>query len=301
MPKKRRSNNPRHKRLARQAAEHRRLARIAAESAAVQAITKAGWPEEVRHLPVDRRRQLPVPFIVEQPRNRPANFGILDYRRARYCHERRLCAMCGRRMAGDVALYGDVASLAPDGMFMEAPVHERCIEIAIGGLCPFLHDESWPRRRITEDNVTLAADAELMHTIGRTRAKRPAVVVIAADYIKATALTDTGPMPVYQAPKVRLVRFFTWQDGVATEAGLEGMNAVPMDPFVGELPWPRSGGRSGARVRKAGAPQEVLGGEPLSSRPLARQGLSGVLCRYYCAVVMISTPVEECTHSPSGG
>lgn len=233
MPKKRRRpRNAKHQRLARQTAEHRRLARLAREAAAVQALESASWPEEVRHLPVDPRRNLPIPFIVEQPRNRPANFGILDYRRARYCHERRLCAMCGMRMTGDVALYGDVASLAPDGMFMEAPVHERCIEIAIGGLCPFLHDATWPRRRITEEGVTLAADRDYMHKIGRTIAKRPAVVVIAADYTKASALTDTGPMPVYLVPKVKLVRFFTWQGGVAAEAGLEGMDDVPMEPFV---------------------------------------------------------------------
>jgi hypothetical protein len=237
VPKKRRSRggkgrSPAHRNMARLAAEHRRLARIAAETAALQDIDAARWPEEVRHLPVDPRRNLPIPFIVEQFGGRkPANFGILDYRRSRFCYERRLCAMCGKRMTGDVALYGDVASLAPDGVFMEAPVHERCIEIAIGGLCPFLHDESWPRRRIADDSVTLAADRELMHQIGRTIAKRPAVVAIAAEYVLMNMLTDTGVMPVYRAPRIKLVRFFTWQDGVAAEAGLEGMDAVPLDPL----------------------------------------------------------------------
>lgn len=234
MPKKRRGKK--HIRTTRTAAEHRRLARAQREQAAardtLRALDAAKWPEEVRHLPVDPRRGLPVPFIVEQSRNGTANFGVLDYRRARYCYERRLCAMCGLRMTGDVALYGDVASLAPGGGFIEAPVHERCIEIAIGGLCPFLHSESYPRRRITDDDVVLAADRDLMWQIGRTLAKRPAVVVTAEDYTMALAwVTGVAAehMPYYLVPKVKLVRFFTWQDGVAAEAGLEGMADVPME------------------------------------------------------------------------
>jgi len=231
MPKKRKrqAGRGRQGRLAR---EHHRAAQQQRAMEALQAVESATWPQEVRHLPIDTRRNLPVPFIVEQFGGRkPANFGVLDYRRAQFCWERRVCAMCGKRMTGDVALYGDVASLAPDGVFMEAPVHERCIEIAIGGLCPFLHDESWPRRRVTDTNIVLAAERDMLHTIGRTQAKRPAVVVIAEEYVAMNMVTDSGIMPVYRAPKVKLVRFFTWQDGVATEAGLEGMADVPLDPL----------------------------------------------------------------------
>jgi hypothetical protein len=232
MPKRRSRKGP----SGRVAREHRRLAQVQREEAkareTLQALEAAKWPEEVRHLPIDTRRNLPIPFIVEQFGGRkPANFGVLDYRRARFCWERRVCAMCGKRMTGDVALYGDVASIAPDGLFIEAPVHERCIEIAIGGLCPFLHDESWPRRRIIDNDVMMAADREFIHTVGRTQAKRPAVVVTAADYQMVNLVLDDGMMPAYRVPKVKLVRFFTWQDGVAAEAGLEEMADVPLDPI----------------------------------------------------------------------
>jgi len=214
----------------RAAAEHRRLARQHREEEALNTLNAAQWPEEIRHMPIDPRRNLPIPFIVEQPRGQPANFGILDYGRARFCYERRRCAMCGKRMNHDVALLGDVASLSPDGAFMEAPVHERCIELAIGGLCPYLHEETYPRRRILDSDVVTAADAGELWKRGRTIPKRPTVVAIAADYAMATLITDTGNMPIYQALGPIKVRFFTWQDGVAAEAGLELMDEVPMDP-----------------------------------------------------------------------
>src|SRR4029077_19473107 len=112
-----------------------------------QAMTPPGeWPQALRARPVCPKRQLPIPYIAEIGPGGVGEFTILDNHQAIACLRGRLCAMCGERMDGDVALIGDVVSLKPDGFFIEPPVHERCGEIATGGLCPFLSRERVPRR-----------------------------------------------------------------------------------------------------------------------------------------------------------
>ena len=135
-------------------------------------------------MPVDPRRGLPIPYIVEQLPGRPANFGVLDHRRAEECYAGRLCAMCGLVMGEEVALYGDMVSLRPppEGFFIEAPTHERCIEIALGGLCPFISQERYPRRRVDDPDVMVLGDRDELPAIGRTVPKRPALVAITRRY-----------------------------------------------------------------------------------------------------------------------
>lgn len=181
-------------------------------------------PPEIRHMPWDERRQLPIPHIVERPGG-IANFGVLDPRRARECYAGRLCAMCGLKMGAEVTLYGDVVSLEPDGFYIEAPIHERCAEIALtwtpdatpGGLCPFISRESYPRRRIDDPEVAVLMDREVLRQVGRTVEKRPSILAIAHRYEMAMMLADEGRMPVYLAPKVIRVRRFGWVDGMARE------------------------------------------------------------------------------------
>ena len=173
-------------------------------------------PPEIRHMPIDPRRGLPIPYIVERPGG-VANFGVLDPRRARQCYAGRLCAMCGLRMGAEVALYGDVVSLEPDGFYIEAPIHERCAEIALGGLCPFISKETYPRRRQDDPQVAVIGDRASLPTIGRTVPKRPSILAIVHDYQMAVMLADEGQMPVYLAPKVIRVRRFEWIGGMARE------------------------------------------------------------------------------------
>jgi hypothetical protein len=176
-----------------------------------------GWPPEVRHLPVDKRWNLPVPYIVERPGGVP-NFGVLDPLRAQECYAGRLCAMCGLPMGAEVALYGDVVSLEPDGFYIEAPVHERCAEIAMGGLCPFISREHYRRRRIDDPQVAVLGDRDHLHEVGREIPKRPAIIAIARTYRMAMMITDQGSMPVYETPRgVLRVRHYAWVDGVARE------------------------------------------------------------------------------------
>ena len=188
-------------------------------------------PPEIRHLPIDPKRGLPVPFLVEQPPQvEHANFGVLDPERARLCYAKRLCAMCALPMGKEVALYGDVVSLEPGGFFIEAPTHERCIELAIGGLCPFISRESYPRRRIDDPDVMILGDRDALPTIGRTVPKRPAFVAIAHGYRMALAWNEDGQMPVYLAQDVIRTRQFAWIDGKATEVLRREVAAEPAPP-----------------------------------------------------------------------
>ena len=173
-------------------------------------------PPEIEHLPVDSRWQLPVPYIVERPGGVP-NFGVLDPRRAQECYALRLCAMCGLEMGAEVALYGDVVSLEPGGFFIEAPIHERCAEIALGGLCPFISREDYRRRRIDDPQVAVLGDREQLHEVGREVAKRPAIIAIASTYRMVAMVTGQGSMPVYMIREAVRVRRYAWVDGMASE------------------------------------------------------------------------------------
>ena len=186
----------------------------------------AAWPPEVAQLPICPHRGLPIPYIAERDeRTGVANFGVLDPDRHDACWEGRLCAMCGRPMDGEVALYGDLVSLEPDGFYTEPPVHEACIVMALGGLCPFISREKVPRRPVGDDpTVNLLGDLAALEQVGRAGgpAKRPAAVAIARDYRKGLHLGgSSGPMPVYLPTGLVRVRYYGWIDGRAAEVSAE--------------------------------------------------------------------------------
>lgn len=174
-------------------------------------------PAEIRHMPIDPRRGLPIPFINERDERGNANFAVLDPRRAIVCYRERLCAMCGLKMGAEVALYGSEHCLEPDGFFIEAPVHEKCMRIALAGVCPFISRETYPRRRIDDPQVAVLGDREKLREVGRSIPKTPALVVIAGAYQMATMWSEDGTMPVYLTRDIVRVLRFGWLDGKARE------------------------------------------------------------------------------------
>ncbi len=207
-------------------------------------------PPEIEHLPVDSRWQLPVPYIVERPGGVP-NFGVLDPRRAQECYALRLCAMCGLPMGAEVALYGDVVSLEPGGFFIEAPIHERCAEIALGGLCPFISREHYRRRRIDDPQVAVLGDREQLHEVGREIAKRPSIIAIANTYRMVIMVTGQGSMPVYVIHGAVRVRRYAWVDGAACEVPPPEPEPEPQRRVTTARVQPRH--RRPRRQRKRGA------------------------------------------------
>lgn len=184
-------------------------------------------PRELWHMPIDPRRGLPIPYINERDQRGNANFAVLDPRRGAECYERRLCAMCGLHMPDEVALYGSEYCLEPDGFHIEAPVHERCMELALGGICPFISRETYPRRRMDDPQVMVLGDRDQLREVGRGIAKLPALVVIAERYQMAMMWSEDGMMPVYLAHDVVRVRRFGWVDGWAREILPDG-TPVPL-------------------------------------------------------------------------
>jgi hypothetical protein len=183
-------------------------------------------PPGLEHLPICTHRELPVPYIAERDEaTGVANFGVLDPARHDACYEGRLCAMCGLPMGGEVALYGDLVSLEPGGFYTEPPVHEACIVLALGGLCPFISRAAVPRRPVGDDpTVNLLGDLASLAQVGRAGgpAKRPAAVAIARDYRKGLHLGgSSGPMPVYLPAGLVRVRYYGWVDGRAAEVSAE--------------------------------------------------------------------------------
>lgn len=188
-----------------------------------------GWPEALAARPVCPRRHLPIPFIAEVGPDGTGHFTILDDDRAQECLAGRLCAMCGAPMGREVALIGDRVSLRPDGYFIEPPVHERCAEIATGGLCPFLSHERVPRRPVPGGVAVVGTERDRLDQVGRTVAKRPVIVAIATEYTAGLVPTDTGaPVPAYWAAgRLIRVRQYEWAGGRLTEVPPPTRAAAP--------------------------------------------------------------------------
>lgn len=174
-------------------------------------MNSADWPAELHERPVCPRRQLPIPFIAEVAADGHGEFTILDHQQAMRCIKERLCAMCGGKMDGEVALIGDRVSLDPGGIFIEPPVHEHCGELAAGGLCPYLSRERVPRRPV-QDNVAILGDDAALESVGRSVAKRPVIMAIARDYHPGWVPSATGsPVLAYRPDDVLRVRRYEYR------------------------------------------------------------------------------------------
>jgi hypothetical protein len=172
------------------------------------------WPDEVAHLEVCPVRQLPVPFITPWEDGRAA-YTALDPVRKIQCIEERLCAMCGLTMGRWIAFICDITSLEPGGYTIEPPVHERCAELALGGLCPYLSRERVPRRPATGKDV-FTCPPEAMEGI----AKRPLVVAIVQNYRVGLVRAyggGTAETLVYYPGRVERARVFEYADGRLAE------------------------------------------------------------------------------------
>lgn len=174
-------------------------------------------PDDVAHLPVCPKRRLPIPYIAEITPGGVANFTILDHDKAAACLAGRLCAMCGLPMGDEVALVGDEVSTRKDSYWIEPPVHERCAELAVGGLCPYLSRQGVPRRQHGDDVALLGLTAEQLAQVGRDVPKRAVTIAIAAEYDAVRAMTPNGPMTLYRAPRLLRVRRFRYEDGRLAE------------------------------------------------------------------------------------
>lgn len=206
------------------------------------------WPPEVAHLPVCPHRELPIPFIAEVGTDGSGHFTILDERRKQECLEHRLCAMCGLRMDKEIAFLGDPVSLEADGFWIEPPVHERCAELAVGGLCPYMSRERVPRRPPDDDVALIGLNPDELADVGRAAPKRPAVIAIARSYAVGLAQTHTGSLTmVYQATQVVRVRRYAWGSR-GTLAEVVPAPARPV-PVVRDQPRRRSRSQRRTAVR----------------------------------------------------
>jgi hypothetical protein len=177
-----------------------------------------GFAPEVEHLPVCPHRALPIPYVAERDAAGVAQFTILDQDRQEECWKGRLCAMCGLPMGEEVAFLGDEVSTRPGSFWIEPPVHERCAELAIGGLCPFVSRQRVPRRPPDDDVALVGVGPDELAEIGRAVAKRPWVMAIVRKYGRALELGHTGsPVIVYTARRVERVRRYRWEGGRAAE------------------------------------------------------------------------------------
>lgn len=176
------------------------------------------WPAALRARPLCTKRKITIPFIAEvDPVTGVANFGVFDSAKVKACVDGRLCAMCGARMGAEIAFIGDAEGLG-DKEWIEPPVHERCAEVAMAGLCPFVALERVPRRPVQEGVGVVAIDAAELEQVGRTIAKRPSVMALTRTYKPILVRNHAGGVSVmYRAGPLTRLRRYAWRDGRLAE------------------------------------------------------------------------------------
>ena len=102
-------------------------------------------PKLMRTLPRDERGY-PIPWIVLVDASGNPQFTINDVRRTDAARKKRLCAICGKRMAVGQAWFigGSRCFLHPRGAFIDGPTHYWCGEYALQ-VCPFLAARSYAK------------------------------------------------------------------------------------------------------------------------------------------------------------
>lgn len=176
----------------------------------------APWPAEVAGLPVCPHRRLPVPFAATRRPDGVAEFTVIDPVRVRACAAHRLCGVCGLALGYWVAFFGGPASADPArGAYTDPPMHEGCVEAAIG-LCPFISKPRVPRRSPPVDII--AADPAGFLEGGKGEG-RGWVMVICRGYRVVTQPTRQGGVAeVFRPLQVARTRTFNYgPDGVLRE------------------------------------------------------------------------------------
>ncbi len=115
-------------------------------------LTGAVMPPAIAALPKDARGY-PIPYFASYDGSRP-RFDILDPARVVDCVERRLCGICGRKLAALCWYIGGPKTLAAR-LSADPPMHFDCAQFAITA-CPHLTFEN---ARYRDDKTVREIDA----------------------------------------------------------------------------------------------------------------------------------------------
>lgn len=102
-------------------------------------------------------RGFPIPYIVLRDRTDRPQFTINDQRKVELARRKRLCSICGKKLAAAVWFVGGSRCfMHPQGGFVDGPMHHECAVYALR-VCPFLAAPSYGKRI---DDRLLAPGAE---------------------------------------------------------------------------------------------------------------------------------------------
>ncbi|ONH52917.1 hypothetical protein CcI49_32825 [Frankia sp. CcI49] len=108
------------------------------------------FPELMRKLPIDRRRNVPIPAVTAHHPDGEPDFSTVDGREAFRLASEGRCGICAQPFADEVAFLGGPGAAAV-GAYHDPPMHEGCAE-ASTRLCPHLARRDM--RRLTDRRST---------------------------------------------------------------------------------------------------------------------------------------------------
>ena len=103
---------------------------------------------------------VPVPYVTVWGKEGLPVFAESDVSRKRRCIENRLCTLCGRQLAEEIAFVGNASQLETR-LFPEPGMHEDCARFGLR-TCPFLLQHSPMFLCITTDYIRHPIESELV-------------------------------------------------------------------------------------------------------------------------------------------
>lgn len=100
-------------------------------------MTAVPIPQRMKGLPLDQRG-IPIPWNVVIDRNGLAHFAIQNQERRDLALAKKLCPICGQKLANRKWLVGGPRSaLHPQGAYIDTPMHDECAHYALR-VCPYI-------------------------------------------------------------------------------------------------------------------------------------------------------------------
>jgi hypothetical protein len=183
-------------------------------------------PEFLRHLPVDQRRKLPVPFmnVIDDDR---WDFTTITGPQVDRCIDEGLCSVCGRPLNYWISFVGNEKSGA-NHRFTDPPMHEECA-LASLRLCPIMQHGNMARAKAPR---VKPRDGETVILPNSSRVRPGAWVMAITQRYTVKSLAGYPPSFI-SGPYKRVRAWRNKDDG----PGLTELETVEVDRLLREHRW----------------------------------------------------------------
>lgn len=178
-------------------------------------------PERMKHLDRDRRGY-PVPVIVKRDVKGLPIFAVNDAFRQVRCIEKKLCPICGSRLAKELWFTGGPDSaFHRHGSYIDSAMHYECMEFALQ-VCPYLAAPNYRGNAVAAMSQLEKRLGEMLTEHSEVNAVRPPLFVSVMAYgQRVVRHSGIGPYWIKPLRPYHAVEFWRHGERLLFENGLQ--------------------------------------------------------------------------------